>query len=306
VASNVVLFLIVIWRNAQLLHRLDGDRQQAAIALQRSNDELESRVESRTIELTEANEALRIEIAERRRVAEELRKSREELSDFFENASVGLHWAGQDGTILQANRAELNMLGYEREEYVGHPIADFHADPEAMKKILSHLSRHETLVDYPAKLRAKDGSIRHVLINSNVLWEGDRFVHTRCFTRDITDAKRLEDERNKLLLSEQAARSQAERAAETIRRLQSITDIALSTLALDELLREMLARIQDMLGADAAAILLVTDDGRYLAGRIAIGLEGEARVRVPMGAELPGALLLLAPLIIDDLSKRKW
>src|SRR6185503_7191997 len=124
----------------------------------------------------------------------------------------------------------------------------------------SHLARHETLVDYPAKLKAKDGSIRNVLINSNVLWEGDRFVHTRCFTRDVTDAMKLEDERNKLLMSEQAARSEAERAAETIRRLQSITDTALSTLSLDELLREMLGRIQDLLGADAAAILLVTDD----------------------------------------------
>jgi PAS domain S-box-containing protein len=33
-----------------------------------------------------------------------------------------------------------------------------------------------------------------VLINSNVMWEEDRFVHTRCFTRDITERKQAEEE----------------------------------------------------------------------------------------------------------------
>lgn len=304
VASNVILFLVVIWRNAQLLHVMDAERQGAENALRRSNDELESRVQSRTAELTDANDALRTEIAQRRRVADELRRSQTELADFFENATVGFHWVGPDGKIQQANRAELAMLGYERDEYVGHLISEFHADKEVIADIFRRLAQRETLVDYPACLRAKDGSIRHVLINSNVLWEDDRFVHTRCFTRDITESKRLEDERNHLLVLEQAARSRAEEAAEIIRRLQTVTDTALSHLALDDLLREILVRLQELLGADAAAILLVTEDGQYFAGRAAIGLEEEARVRVPMGRGVSGRIAASrAPLIVEDLSK---
>jgi PAS domain S-box-containing protein len=304
VAANVVLFLIVIWRNAHLLHVMDGERQQAAAAIQRSNEELESRVENRTSELREANEALQIEVAERRRVTRELRHSQEELADFFENATVGLHWVGRDGTILRANRAELDLLGYERNEYVGHNINEFHVDQNAMKGLLRHLSQRETVVDYPAMLRAKDGSIKHVLINSNVMWEGERFIHTRCFTRDITDAKRIEDERNQLLIREQALREQAEQAAEVIRRLQMVTDTALSHLTLDELLHEMLGRIRELLRADAAAILLVTEDGKYLTGRAAIGLEEEARVRVPIGRGVAGRIAMTAaPVMIKDLSK---
>jgi hypothetical protein len=38
---------------------------------------------------------------------EELRRRERELADFIENASVGLHWVGADGTILWANQAEL-------------------------------------------------------------------------------------------------------------------------------------------------------------------------------------------------------
>lgn len=33
----------------------------------------------------------------------------------------------------------------------------------------------------------QDGSIKEVLINSNVYKRGLKFVHTRCFTRDVTD-----------------------------------------------------------------------------------------------------------------------
>jgi PAS domain S-box-containing protein len=304
VATNMVLFLIVIWRNAQLLHVMDSDRQQANEALRRSKDELESRVEIRTAELSQANNALRAEITERQRVADELRRSQEELADFFENATVGLHCVGPDGIIHEVNRAELEMLGYDRDDYVGHNIAEFHADKGTIEGFLRHLSNGETLVDYPAKLRAKDGSTKDVLINANVLWEDNRFIHTRCFTRDITEATRLEDERNQLLVRERAARSEAERAAEMVRRLQRVTDTALSHLTLDELLTEMLGRLQDLLGADAAAILLVTEDGKYLTGRAAIGLEEEARVRVPMGRGVAGRIAISrAPVIVDDLSK---
>jgi len=130
---------------------------------------------------------------ERRQAEEKLRRSERELTDFFENATIGLHWVGQDGTILRANRAELDMLGYVAEEYVGHNIAQFHVDDEAIRDILQRLQAREQLHDYPARMRCKDGSIRDVLIHSSVLAEEGRFVHTRCFTRDVTDQKRAEE-----------------------------------------------------------------------------------------------------------------
>ena len=125
---------------------------------------------------------------------EELRRRERELSDFVENASVGLHWVGPDGTILWVNQAELDLLGYAREEYVGRHIAEFHADQDTINDILRRLTNRETLHDYEARLRCKDGSVRHVLINSNVMWDEDRFVHTRCFTRDVTGRKLAEEE----------------------------------------------------------------------------------------------------------------
>jgi PAS domain S-box-containing protein len=127
------------------------------------------------------------DVTDRRRNEAALRNQEQDLSDFFENASVGLHWIGSDGTILRVNQAELDMLGYGREEYVGRNIAEFHVDPEVIAGMLQRLAEGETLRDQPARMLHKNGSVRDVLINSNALRKDGRFVHTRCFTRDVTD-----------------------------------------------------------------------------------------------------------------------
>lgn len=137
--------------------------------------------------------AIARDISASKAAEEELRRSRAELQDFVENATLGLHWVGPDGTILWANQAELDMLGYERDAYIGHNISEFHADQETIQDILRRLKNREELHSYEARLRARDGSIRHVLISSNVYWEGDEFMHTRCFTRNVTERKHAED-----------------------------------------------------------------------------------------------------------------
>jgi PAS domain S-box-containing protein len=117
---------------------------------------------------------------------------RADLEDFFENATVGLHVVSPDGRILRANKAELQMLGYSAEEYVGQPITRFHADPPVIEDILSRLSGGEKIENYPARLRAKDGSIRHVRITSSGMFRDGKFIQTRCFTTDVTDTVRTE------------------------------------------------------------------------------------------------------------------
>jgi PAS domain S-box-containing protein len=134
------------------------------------------------------------DVTARKRAEAALRESEQQLSDFFENGAVGLHWVGPDGTILRANQAELDLLGYTRGEYVGRKIGEFHADRPVVEDILSRLTRGETLSSHPARMRCKDGSIKHVLIDSNVLWgKNGEFIHTRCFTRDVTQRVRAEE-----------------------------------------------------------------------------------------------------------------
>jgi PAS domain S-box-containing protein len=132
-------------------------------------------------------------IAELQQREAHLRKSQEELNDFFENSIVGLHWVGPDGTILRANKAELELLGYSKEEYVGRKITEFHAETDVINDILHRLTCGQTLRAYPSRLKCKDGSFKDVLIDSNVYWENGKFIHTRCFTRDVTDLKHIKE-----------------------------------------------------------------------------------------------------------------
>jgi PAS domain S-box-containing protein len=114
------------------------------------------------------------------------RQVEQEFKRSLNHAAEGIHWIGADGVILWANQTELDLLGYSGAEYVGRHISEFHLDKPCIEDILARLARGETLHHHPARLRHKDGSVRHVAISSNVLWEGDTFVRTQCFTRDLT------------------------------------------------------------------------------------------------------------------------
>ncbi len=85
------------------------ERKRAEEALQRAHDELEGRVERRTAALAEANRNLEKEVAERSRIAEELRMSSEKLKIFaysvahdLKSPSIGIY--GLAG-LLQKNFA---------------------------------------------------------------------------------------------------------------------------------------------------------------------------------------------------------
>ena len=117
-----------------------------------------------------------------------------DLADFFEHGGIALHLVSGDGTILHANRAELDLLGFSANEYIGRHIAEFHADRHVIEDILARLKRGEKLQRYPARLRASDGSIKYVEITSSAHFRDGRFVNTRCFTVDVTDLMRARDE----------------------------------------------------------------------------------------------------------------
>ncbi|HYD96129.1 MAG TPA: ATP-binding protein [Noviherbaspirillum sp.] len=143
--------------------------------------------------------ALESEVARCKAIEHSLHQREKELSDFLENAVEGMHRVGPDGIILWANKAELGLLGYAYEEYVGRHIAEFHADRHVIDNIIEKLRAGEALYDYPARMRCRDGSIKHVLIHSNARVAEGEFISTRCLMRDVTERVRLEQELNKRL-----------------------------------------------------------------------------------------------------------
>jgi signal transduction histidine kinase len=90
---------------------------------------------------------------------------------------------------------------------------------------------------------------------------------------------------------------------EQLRRLQAVTDAALSHLALDQLLSELLARVVEVLGTDTSAILLLDETGTELIARAARGIEEavERGVRIPVGKGFAGRIAAdRRAVIIED------
>jgi len=86
--------------------------------------------------------------------------------------------------------------------------------------------------------------------------------------------------------------------------VQRVTESALAYLDLDDLLRELLDRVTDMLEVDTAAVLLVEEGGRTLAARAAKGLEEEVErgFRLPVGRGFAGRVAFTRePVVIENL-----
>jgi PAS domain S-box-containing protein len=143
-------------------------------------------------QLQQKAQALETEKLERREAQKALKNRDAELADFLENALEGVQKTGPDQRILWANRALLKLLGYPANEYFGRDLAEFFTDRQEFEDFWTKLMRREEVYDYPASLICKDGSVKHVLIHSNGLWEGERFLHTRTFIRDITERREME------------------------------------------------------------------------------------------------------------------
>ena len=93
-------------------------------------------------------------------------------------------------------------------------------------------------------------------------------------------------------------------SADRLQRLQAVTDAALAHLEVEELLRVLLPRIRDILGADTCAVLLVDEESDELVARAAVGIEEEveAGVRIPVGGGFAGRVAATKrPVVLDDI-----
>lgn len=214
------------------------------------------------------------------------------------------------GKVLEFNPSAEAVFGYKREDVIGKEMAELIIPPQlrdAHRKGLLHYLETGSGPVLGQRLELSgmrsDGSefpielaISRVDVPGPPVFSG--------YLRDITDRKESETERLRLLEAEQRARAQAEAASNRLGQLQRITDAALSNLAVDELLEELLDRIRDVLHSDTAAILLRREDSDDLSVRAAKGLGVEVSSIPPVAVGQQAAGIVAAsgePMIIEDL-----
>lgn len=115
-----------------------------------------------------------------------------------------------------------------------------------------------------------------------------------------------EEDKQELLKRERQERLRAEAAIQRFSAIQKVTDAALSTLELDQLLHELLQRICQVLGGETATVLLLAEDQEHLIVRASVGIEAntEEQTRIPLGQGLVGKIAAQnEPLIVNDLKE---
>jgi phosphoserine phosphatase RsbU/P len=84
----------------------------------------------------------------------------------------------------------------------------------------------------------------------------------------------------------------ASTADHRLRQIELVTDAALAHLGVEDLLVELLERVQGLLEVDTAAVLLLDRSSEYLVATAAKGIEAEVRqgVRIPLGRGFAGRI----------------
>ncbi|HZC77062.1 MAG TPA: PAS domain S-box protein, partial [Ktedonobacterales bacterium] len=162
------------------------------------------------------------------------------LRTVFEHADVGLALVSLEGRWLRVNPRLGELLGYSRDELVTltcqdltHPD-DREADLVNFRRLLAgELDAYDTDLRYVRK----DGVPVWVHLTASLVRTADGAPdHVIVTAQDITERKAM----------------------------QALTDTALSSLALDDLVRELLDRLVAVMGVDHVAIFLLDEDGQTL------------------------------------------
>ena len=146
-------------------------------------------------QLSQKARALECEVQRRIMVEQALAQRDRELRDFLESALEGLLKVGPDGAVFWVNGAGLELLGCPEIDCIGRSIEAFHVEPADARESLRRLLAGESLHDHAVALRRGDGSVRHVRITANALWDAGKLIHSRWFIRDITHERLAEGAR---------------------------------------------------------------------------------------------------------------
>lgn len=178
--------------------------------------ELEILVKERTAELASTVELFRREIAERKEIEEELKKSRMWLSNIYNSLDEAVLVLTPDGVMQDANMASEKILGYSVDDLIDHSAEIIHVDRkhhlDFERRIDESFSRNETAF-FEFKVKRKDGEVIPTEHTVSLLKDGSGDpVGIVSMIKDITVRKK---EEKKLQKAEKNLRIQARELMES-------------------------------------------------------------------------------------------
>jgi len=159
--STIIFLILLLWNTIIPIHRIDNQRKKIQEALKLSS------IYNRS--LIEANIDPLVTI-------------------------------GPDGKITDVNNSTETVTGFQRDEIIGTDFSDYFTESEKARKGYKQVFREGFVRDYPLEIQHKNGQITPVLYNASVYKdENGEVIGVFAAARDITERKRAEAEKQKLL-----------------------------------------------------------------------------------------------------------
>jgi PAS domain S-box-containing protein len=140
--------------------------------------------------------AMFTDITDRKKAEEKLR-----LAEFsIESSSLATFWFGRQGNVVRVNEAACRSLGYTREELMRMTVKGFDPDFQADEKwdaTWEEIKARRNYVVIETRHCSKEGRIFPVEVVSSYFEYGEK-EYIFSFVRDISDRRRMEEEKVRL------------------------------------------------------------------------------------------------------------
>ncbi|GFO60438.1 histidine kinase [Geomonas silvestris] len=187
------------------------ERGRTENALLELNNNLEERIAERTVELTNANEALRVEIAERQRAEDAMRRIKEQWERTFASVPDLIAILDHQHRVLRVNDAMARRLGRTPEDCVGLPCHEVVHGSTLPPESCPHNQSLEDGLSHTGEFHLEQFGGDFLVTTTPLLDENGEHIGSVHIAHDITERKIFEQGlREAKEVAETAARTKSQ------------------------------------------------------------------------------------------------
>ncbi|MCB2180614.1 MAG: diguanylate cyclase [Desulfobulbaceae bacterium] len=198
---------IFVFRFIHLARKIISQLQRSQHKLREARDDLEIKVEQRTVDLKKALSNLVTEAAEREKISKDLAKSNTELMQILNSSADGIHVVGLDFIIRRVNQTYAQMAGLSEDELVGLRCDQAFVQQQACgteKCSIKRILEGETRIDREVYLETHDGRSIPCQVTTFPYYDPDGgLIGIVEEFRDISNQKKMEDRLREISITDE-------------------------------------------------------------------------------------------------------